>query len=66
MNNVFFEKGKRKAIIKESRFGGFTVFFYYDGFYDYEWKRCSHGIPCDTCKTLASAKAKAKRYINKD
>lgn len=67
MNNTLetFTNGKRKAIIKETGHG-IAVFFYYDGDPDYEWKRGSHGTYCDTCKTLAQAKGKAKRYTEKE
>lgn len=61
---IVFENGKRKAVIEETRHG-ISVFFYYDGYPDTEWKRGSHGMWCDTCDTLAKAKAKAKRYVQK-
>lgn len=61
---IRIENGKRMAIIRESRFG-YSIFFYYDKELDYEWKRGAHGMACDTCDTLAKAKAKAKRYVSK-
>ena len=61
---ITFENGKRKAVIKETRFG-YSIFFYYDGFSDKEWKRGAYGMACDNCDTLAKAKAKAKRYVSK-
>jgi hypothetical protein len=62
--NMIFENGKRKAVITETRHG-ITVFFYYDGYADKEWKKGSHGMACDVCKTLSQAKGKAKRYVQK-
>jgi len=61
---IIFENGKRKAVIEETRHG-ISVFFYYDGYLDTQWKKGSHGIACDTCKTLSQAKGKAKRYVQK-
>lgn len=67
-----YENGKRKAIIYKKHEGAiipkeynFSVFFYYDGLPDYEWKRGSGGVPCDSCVTLEQAKRKAKYYVNK-
>lgn len=40
---IVFENGRRKALIKETRHR-ITVFFYYDGYPDTEWKRGSHGV----------------------
>lgn len=51
---IIFENGKRKAVIEETRHG-ISVFFYYDGYLDTQWKKGSHGIACDTCKTLSQA-----------
>lgn len=57
----------RTAVVKTSAIDdNYVVWFYYDGYQDDEWKRGSHGIACDNCKTLAQAKSKAKRYIAKD
>lgn len=67
-----YENGKRRAVIKKRNDiaiipekYNFTIFFYYDGFPDYEWKRGSCGVNCDLCETLDQAKRKAKYYINK-
>lgn len=62
-----FEGIYRKAIIKTSAINdSFTVWFYFNGYQDYEWKRGANGIAMDSCKTLDQAKGKAKRYIEKD
>lgn len=59
----------RTAIVKEGTYlceGQFVVNFYYDNYCDYEWKKGSHGIACDICKTLEEAKRKARYYVKKD
>ena len=67
-----YENGKRKAVINKRndmaivpKEYNFTVYFYYDGLPNYEWKRGSDGLACDLCETLEQAKRKAKYYINK-
>lgn len=65
-NNVLvFEKGYRKVRISKTRDNKYYMVFFFMNDYDYEWKKGSHGMYCDVCDTLTSAKAKAKRYINK-
>lgn len=60
------EKGHRKAIVKTSAIdpNGYTVWFYFDGWADYEWKRGAGGIAMDNCDTLQQAIGKARRYVN--
>ena len=61
-----FKNGNRLAIVKTSSISNdYDVWFYYDGMPDYEWKKGSHGIAMDICKTLEQAKKKAKYYVNK-
>mgnify|MGYP007101837774 CR=1 FL=1 len=65
MSILTYEKNHRKAIISKMDDGRYYIIFKYDGYLDYEWKKGSHGVYCDVCDTLQSAKGKARRYINK-
>lgn len=44
----------------------FVIFFYYDGWSDFEWKRGAGGMNCTICKTQRQAERIARYYINKD
>ena len=46
--------------------GEYVVFFYYDNYSDFEWKRGAGGTNCDICKTLEQAKRKANNNVKKD
>lgn len=67
LDRTVIKKGLRRADIMKTPYGvGYTVYFYYDGYSDYDWKKGSCGCACDTGLTLEQAKRKAKYYVNKD
>ncbi len=54
-----------KTVRIRKYYNHYSVFFYYDGYPDYEWKRGSNGVSCDICDTLKQALNKARYYLNK-
>lgn len=57
---------KRAEISESSIIPGWSVSFYYDGFPDYEWKRGSNGVACDTGLTKKQAIRKARYYVTRE
>lgn len=69
-DKLYSKKGThRYAYVHEGEYfckGKYVVEFLYDGFPDFEWKKGAHGMSCDICDTLKSAKGKVRRYIKLD